>query len=90
MGIIPPGELAQLVERGDRTAEARGSSPLFSIRLNLEKRSSYNISYTAMDIINFLLYLMRSPSALDTAYLSCHKNEELQHLAMVVAQGEGA
>ncbi len=25
------GELAQLVERGDRTAEVRGSTPLFSI-----------------------------------------------------------
>lgn len=29
------GELAQLVERCDRTAEVRGSSPLFSIIFNL-------------------------------------------------------
>ncbi len=28
----PHGELAQLVECCDRTAEARGSNPLFSIR----------------------------------------------------------
>ena len=41
--LVPPawalGELAQLVERCDRTAEVRGSSPLFSTldRLNAEK-----------------------------------------------------
>ena len=29
----PPGELAQLVERCDRTAEVRGSNPLFSIAM---------------------------------------------------------
>ena len=28
---LPDGELAQLVERCDRTAEVRGSNPLFSI-----------------------------------------------------------
>ena len=28
------GELAQLVERCDRTAEVRGSSPLFSTSIN--------------------------------------------------------
>jgi hypothetical protein len=30
--VRPFGELAQLVECCDRTAEARGSNPLFSIR----------------------------------------------------------
>ena len=29
--LLCPGELAQLVERCDRTAEVRGSNPLFSI-----------------------------------------------------------
>ena len=33
------GELAQLVERCDRTAEVRGSSPLFSISHNTLRRS---------------------------------------------------
>ena len=31
---MPHGELAQLVERCDRTAEVRGSSPLFSIHFS--------------------------------------------------------
>jgi hypothetical protein len=39
--IRPFGELAQLVECCDRTAEARGSNPLFSIRLELPNQRMF-------------------------------------------------
>ena len=41
------GELAQLVERCDRTAEVRGSSPLFSIDKRLEPREALAMNWSA-------------------------------------------
>jgi hypothetical protein len=43
----PTGELAQLVERCDRTAEVRGSSPLFSIDKRLEPREALAMNWSA-------------------------------------------
>ena len=43
----PTGELAQLVERCDRTAEVRGSSPLFSIVKWFEPREALAMNWSA-------------------------------------------
>ena len=56
---LPDGELAQLVERCDRTAEVRGSNPLFSI--NFAGKVTLLI---ALAVVVFLTSLVRPSSLL--------------------------
>ena len=56
---LPDGELAQLVERCDRTAEVRGSNPLFSIGV------AGNIALLiVLAVVVFLTSLVRPSSLL--------------------------